>query len=310
MAPTSGTALILLVAFVLPGFVVVLLQERTFKKEDAPSPFDRLLTSVYYSVWCYLSLGAVALFSNVDRPWVDTLIDRYENDPAELVWRGSLLVLGPAVLVAIVTLVMHESGASRRLQGFLRVNARHQVPTGWDFYFRQRPNVYVRVLLSNGKTIVGYYGGASFAAYSKDGGDLYLQQVIHPNEWGEDAAVADEPSAAKLDASEDPAEQAVRQVEEPEADREIGGRSTGSENVSDWLGTEFENGTGVWLKGEDVVAVKFYALPHDEPSEEKWWRRIRGKGTQALSRVRPRSAAGPGQACSASEAAEEDEVDD
>ena len=61
MAPATGTALILLVAFVLPGFVTVLLQERTFKSADDATPFDRLLRAVYYSVWCYLLLATVAL---------------------------------------------------------------------------------------------------------------------------------------------------------------------------------------------------------------------------------------------------------
>src|SRR5690242_6315512 len=53
MPPATGPALIILVAFVLPGFVTVLLQERTFKSADDPTPLDRLLRIIVFSVLSY-----------------------------------------------------------------------------------------------------------------------------------------------------------------------------------------------------------------------------------------------------------------
>ena len=61
MPPATGTALIILVAFVLPGFVTVLIQENTYRYTEAPTPLDRLLRILYYSVWTYLLLGLAAL---------------------------------------------------------------------------------------------------------------------------------------------------------------------------------------------------------------------------------------------------------
>lgn len=84
--PATGTALVLLVAFVLPGFVTVLLQERTFKSADDPTPYDRLLRAVYYSVWCYLVLAGLALILGLDRHWAQSFFDRHQNNPAGLVW--------------------------------------------------------------------------------------------------------------------------------------------------------------------------------------------------------------------------------
>ncbi|HJQ74134.1 MAG TPA: DUF6338 family protein, partial [Gaiellaceae bacterium] len=61
MAPATGTALLVLVAFVLPGFVAVLIGERT---HEVPvrnrSPFELLLLTGYYSVLTY---GLVALLT-------------------------------------------------------------------------------------------------------------------------------------------------------------------------------------------------------------------------------------------------------
>jgi chromate transport protein ChrA len=86
VTPATGTALIVLVAFVLPGFVVVLFQERTFKQAEELTPFDRLLRTVYYSVWCYLLLAAVALIFGVDRASIEHLYHRDRGDPAQLGW--------------------------------------------------------------------------------------------------------------------------------------------------------------------------------------------------------------------------------
>lgn len=58
--PATGTALLILVAFVLPGFVAVLLKERIYEVRGEESTFDRLLTTVYYSLLVYM-LPALAV---------------------------------------------------------------------------------------------------------------------------------------------------------------------------------------------------------------------------------------------------------
>src|SRR5438067_6114394 len=52
--PATGTALLILVGFILPGFVAVLLRERLYEVRGEESTFDRLLTTVYYSLLIYL----------------------------------------------------------------------------------------------------------------------------------------------------------------------------------------------------------------------------------------------------------------
>jgi len=184
MAPQTGSALILLVAFVLPGFITVLLQERTFKSAEDLTPFDRLLRTLYYSVWCYSLLALVALVTGIDRASVEDLVNRYDQDPAELVWRGVLIAVVPPLVVATTTRLWADSRFRDCLLARLGINARHEQPTGWDFFFRQRPNVYVRVTMKDGSRVLGFYGADSFAAYAKDGRDLYLERVYAPDEGG------------------------------------------------------------------------------------------------------------------------------
>ena len=186
MPPQTGTALILLVAFALPGFVTVLIQERTYKSAEDPTPLDRLLRVLYYSVWTYLLLAIVALIFGIDRPRIERLYQHNKDNPAELVWRGALAILLPSLAIATSTRAWHGSKLQRQLLRKLRINERHEEPTAWDYFFRQRREAYVRVTLENGARVLGFYGERSFAAYAKDGRDLYLERtyvVDAENDW-------------------------------------------------------------------------------------------------------------------------------
>lgn len=172
-------------AFVLPGFVTVLLQERTFKSTDESSALDRLLRIIWYSVWSYVLLAiAVALASiwlDVDRPGIVRYFNRHTRNPAGLVLLGALIVLVPSLAIAETTRRWHASALREKALDKLKINARHMVPTAWDHYFGNTRDVYVRATFADGRRVLGYYGEHSFAAYAKDGGDLYLERLYAPD---------------------------------------------------------------------------------------------------------------------------------
>lgn len=183
MPPQTGTALVLIVAFVLPGFITVLIQERTFRRAEDPTPFDRVLRALYYSVWSYALFSGLALIAGIDTPYVKELYESHKDDPAELVWRAALPLLIP-VLIAYATKLWHGSEAQRWTLRKLRINEYHTVPTAWDHFFAQRRLAHVRITHTDGTRILGYYGEDSFAAYAKDGRDLYLEHVYAPTDKG------------------------------------------------------------------------------------------------------------------------------
>lgn len=69
--PATGTALLPLAGFILPGFVAVLLNERLYEVRGEESTFDRLLTTVYYSLLVYLlpalSVALLSVLGILDR---------------------------------------------------------------------------------------------------------------------------------------------------------------------------------------------------------------------------------------------------
>lgn len=220
MAPATGTALVLLVAFVLPGFVTVLLQERTFKSADDPTPFDRLLRAVYYSVWCYVLLAVVALIFGLDRGWAQSFYNHHEGNPAGLVVLVALLILTPSAIVWLSTLLWQESGLNERALEKLHMNARHQRPTGWDFWFRKGIQTHVRIIYADGRSVWGYYGARSFASYAKDGLDLFLEEVYR------------EKAINPAEASDEPSRQ--------------------------WFGNLKPSSRGAWVKVDDAVCIELY----------------------------------------------------
>ena len=187
MPPATGTALIILGAFVLPGFVTVLLQELTFKSADDPTPLDRLLRILWYSVWSYLLVAVIAIVFSIDKTNFLSWYHRHTGDPALLVLLGALLVMVTSVIIATATLLWSRCAWREPTMKALHLNPRHKQPTGWDHFFQQRRDAYVRATFADGSRVLGYYGDKSFAAYAKDGPDLFLERVYVPNnlddEW-------------------------------------------------------------------------------------------------------------------------------
>jgi hypothetical protein len=176
LPPETGTALLILVAFMLPGFVTVLLRERTIESAAQVSQLDRLLRISYYSVWSYFVVAVALVVFNVDKPDLEQFYEDKRDDPALLAGAVAAAVLAASTTLAAVGVAWHQTGLNDWFRRTLRLNPHHQTPTAWDHFFSQAKTAYVKVMMADGTQLAGYYGPKSFAAYSKDGGDLYLEQ--------------------------------------------------------------------------------------------------------------------------------------
>jgi 4-amino-4-deoxy-L-arabinose transferase-like glycosyltransferase len=190
MPPATGTALLILVAFVLPGFATVLFKERMHEAWREVTPLERVLQTGYYSVLSYLLLALFALVVGLTREDVENLYRDHNDTPADLMWRAALAILAPALIVANASRVWE--GSKLRDKSYLKVgiNARHRVPTAWDHLFSRRQPALMLVTLRDGRVVGGYYGHKSFAAYDRDGRDLYLEHrwALNENNWFEQRA--------------------------------------------------------------------------------------------------------------------------
>jgi len=176
VTPATGTALLLLAAFVLPGFVTLMVKERTYEAPSQASSFDRLLGTLYYSALVYVVPAVVVVIGGWEVP---TLQGFVEGDKG---LRGPVatalgVVLGLPLLIAYLG---HRWTLSQRRQdalGALRVNPAHATATAWDFMFgEEAEQCLIRATLKDGTIVSGYYGPSSHSGFGASTPDLFLEQ--------------------------------------------------------------------------------------------------------------------------------------
>ena len=175
MTPSTGTAILVLGVFVLPGFVTSLLRERLFIIRRDEDTFSRLLLALFYSALVYAVIFVVALVAGADR---HDVVNAYEGRASLLV----SLVLAASVVI-LIPLALAVCGAtwerSKPRSGLLRVlglSEAHGTRSGWDAMFSREGTAMIRVRLKDKRVVGGWYGGGSLAAYSDHGGDVFISE--------------------------------------------------------------------------------------------------------------------------------------
>ncbi len=176
MAPQTGTAILVLVVFVLPGFIALRHAEQTYRTRAEDSTLERILTALYFSVLSYVVVAAGAVF----------LCDADRGDVRQL-WHGqkplstylALTVAGILIPIAIAEFARRWT-TTRRLRPWilkkLGISTVHKVPSGWEHFFERDRWAFVRATLKDGRVVGGFFGTSSFAGYTADTPDLYLEQ--------------------------------------------------------------------------------------------------------------------------------------
>jgi hypothetical protein len=176
MAPATGTALLILVAFVLPGFITLVARETTYVMRDAVTPFERLLLSLSYSARIY---GVLLLTAFAVRATPRDIAALYRGERP----LGDYLLLGTAAML-ILPITISELGrrwdSSRdlrpRLMERLDISPTHATRSSWDHFFDGDIEALVVLTLDDSRIVGGYFGQRSMAAYSGDAQDVFLER--------------------------------------------------------------------------------------------------------------------------------------
>lgn len=182
MAPETGTALLLLAAFVLPGFVTLLVRERTYVVKGEDSQFERLLNALYYSSIIYAVLGlGLAVDGFRDKNFSSLYGGHYAA--------GVYLLLG---FLALFILPFSIAELGRRWQrsekvrpnfiSWAGIDPGHGVPAGWEQLFLESPTaragrgLMLRITLDDGRVVGGFFGEKSLAGYTAHRRDLFIEK--------------------------------------------------------------------------------------------------------------------------------------
>nr|WP_029926232.1 DUF6338 family protein [Ochrobactrum sp. UNC390CL2Tsu3S39] len=168
----SLDAIYVALVFLVPGYVISSCRSHfiTGQKLDGHDYLVRLLT---LSALNFLLSG-----------WTIYLAIAWEWSPELRVFLW-VLVLGicPAI-IGIISGLSSKAGWLRNVYGWMGFSPVHVVPTSWEYQFSSLIEAWVLVVLKDGTTFAGYWGGKSFASSRSDERDLLIERVYEVPETG------------------------------------------------------------------------------------------------------------------------------
>jgi hypothetical protein len=165
----------LIFLFVVPGLVIVYVRSR-FISGRVPSHTENALGYLVLSILYYaFTLPIIEWALNIREP----LIER------AAVWIGLTLV-GPAIFgVLLGAWAQKEWGGC--IAHKLGLDTIHVIPAAWDWRFSKIPRggMFMRVTLTSGESVAGFFGSRSFASSDTAERDLYIEEeyTVDGGQW-------------------------------------------------------------------------------------------------------------------------------
>lgn len=178
----SVSAVLIAIAFLVPGFILSSILAMTFRRRSRSAGDLTLqyltLSCVNYGLWSWL------IVLMVQGNWL-----------ASAPTRSAFVVFGvvfvsPVVLGLIASRSYRSEWVHRILSGF-GFKMHRFIPTAWDFRFEQELPAWVIVRLKDGSSVYGFLGLASFAGDEPHERDLFVEAVFVPTEEGHWQPAAD-----------------------------------------------------------------------------------------------------------------------
>lgn len=183
--PGSFNQILVLLAFIVPGFVLMRVKciaYPTVEASTARTVLDSLaLSCVVYALvspllyLCYLQ-GWPAT-----RPLIFALLALF------------VLLLAPCVLGGLYV-YLARTGKARWLREFFGFP--HPDPTAWDYHFRKGRAYWVWLTFKSGKVMAGLFGPNSFASSFPYQRDIYIEKLLRLDERGRVVELVDKSAGA------------------------------------------------------------------------------------------------------------------
>ena len=177
--PTSLGAILILIAFLMPGFIA-----------------GRVLSSAHGTSEAgegRLVLGAITLscLNYAVLSWLLVLAwtRKWYEDPLTLALLAFFILLVAPILIALALIWVIDTEWGKRVR--VAFGLAHPVSKAWDSFFRRGIPCWIVATLKGGRVIAGLYAGNSFASSFPAAEDLYLEKICRLSAQGEIEGIAD-----------------------------------------------------------------------------------------------------------------------
>jgi len=177
--PTSLGAILILIAFLMPGFIA-----------------GRVLSSAHGTSEAgegRLVLGAITLscLNYAVLSWLLVLAwtRKWYEDPLTLALLAFFILLVAPILIALALIWVIATEWGKRVR--VAFGLAHPVSKAWDSFFRRGIPCWIVATLKGGRVIAGLYAGNSFASSFPAAEDLYLEKICRLSAQGEIEGIAD-----------------------------------------------------------------------------------------------------------------------
>ncbi len=176
MVVDTGTAILILGAFVLPGFITLTLRERLYVVRGEETPFERLLSALLYSAIVYGAMLVTAHRLGLQKSDLVEFQDGEKSLGDDLLAAGAVLVMLPGLIAVWGSRWMSSRRIRPQVLQLVGSSEAHGAASAWNQLFSKQRSCLVRVALSDGRIMGGLFDERSAVGYSEQIPDLYLSQ--------------------------------------------------------------------------------------------------------------------------------------
>ncbi len=176
MVVDTGTVILILGVFVLPGFITLIFRERLYVVRGQETPFERLLSALFYSALIYGALLLVAHHCGLQK---DDLVEFHDGEKPlgdDLLTAFGVFLVLPGAIAIIGSLWTSSKWVRPRLLKLLGSSEAHSITSGWNELFSKQGASLIRATLSDGRVVGGFYDQPSLAGYTEQTQDIYVNE--------------------------------------------------------------------------------------------------------------------------------------
>jgi hypothetical protein len=184
MVVDTGTAILILGVFVLPGFISLIFRERLYVVRGQETPFERLLSALFYSALIYGGLLLAAHYCGLQK---EDLVEFHDGEKSlgdDLLVAVGVFLIFPGVIAILGSLWMSSKRVRPKLLKLAGSSEAHSITSGWNELFSKQGASLIRATLTDGRVVGGFYDEPSLAGYSEQTQDIYINQRWELDEEG------------------------------------------------------------------------------------------------------------------------------